>query len=72
MPLILSFGAGAETRETLGVVILFGASFAMLFTLFVVPMAYRLLARGTSSPHSVSRRLDQEIDQQRGQTLHSE
>lgn len=64
VPLILSFGAGAETRETLGVVILFGASFAMLFTLFVVPMAYRLLARGTGSPRQVSHRLDQEITEQ--------
>jgi multidrug efflux pump len=57
MPLILSQGAGAETRMVIGTVILSGVLAATLFTLFVVPVAYDLLARGTGSPGDVKRRL---------------
>jgi multidrug efflux pump len=60
LPLILASGAGAETRVAIGVVILFGVSAATLFTLFVVPLAYDLLARGTGSPGDVKRQLEQE------------
>ncbi|MEZ5814230.1 MAG: efflux RND transporter permease subunit [Alphaproteobacteria bacterium] len=60
LPLILASGAGAETRVAIGVVILFGVSSATLFTLFVVPLAYDLLARGTGSPGDVKRQLEQE------------
>ncbi len=60
IPLILSSGAGAETRMAIGVVILFGVSAATLFTLFIVPVAYDLLARGTGSPNDVKRKLEQE------------
>jgi len=60
VPLILSFGAGAETRLVIGVVVIFGVIAATFLTLFVVPAAYSLLARGTSSPEAVSRQLEQE------------
>jgi multidrug efflux pump len=60
IPLILSSGAGAETRMVIGVVVLAGVLSATLFTLFVVPVAYGLLARRTSLPGSVARRLHQE------------
>ncbi|GJL84985.1 MAG: multidrug transporter [Micavibrio sp.] len=60
LPLIMASGAGAETRFAIGVVILFGVSAATLFTLFVVPLAYDLLARGTGSPGDVRRKLEQE------------
>jgi multidrug efflux pump len=58
VPLILSSGAGSETRVAIGVVILFGVAAATIFTLFVVPVAYDLLARKTGSPGDVRRRLD--------------
>ncbi|EKV26593.1 Acriflavin resistance protein [Caenispirillum salinarum AK4] len=44
VPLILSTGAGHETRQVLGVVILSGIAFATLLTLFVVPTLYRWTA----------------------------
>ncbi len=59
-PLILATGAGSETRVAIGVVILFGVAAATLFTLFIVPIAYDLLARGTGSPGDVKRTLEKE------------
>ncbi len=60
IPLILSFGAGAETRLVIGVVVLSGVLAATFLTLFIVPVAYSLLARGTISPKTVERRLERE------------
>jgi multidrug efflux pump len=57
VPLLLGSGAGAETRLVIGTVILAGVLAATLFTLFVVPVAYQVLARGTSSPGAVAQRL---------------
>jgi len=62
VPLIISSGAGAETRLVIGIVILCGLAAATLFTLFVVPVAYDLLARRTGSPGDVARRLEQEME----------
>ena len=60
VPLLLSSGAGAETRAVIGTVILFGVLAATFFTLFVVPVAYDLLARRTGSPGDVQRQLERE------------
>ena len=60
IPLLMSSGAGAETRAVIGTVILAGVLAATLFTLFVVPVAYDLLARRTGSPGDVARRLERE------------
>ncbi|MGN7437660.1 MAG: efflux RND transporter permease subunit [Alcanivorax sp.] len=60
VPLILSSGAGAETRTTIGVVVLAGVFAATVFTLYIVPVAYSLIARGTKSPNAVAERLEQE------------
>ncbi|MEQ8367594.1 MAG: efflux RND transporter permease subunit [Roseicyclus sp.] len=49
VPLILSFGAGAEAREALGWVIVGGLGLATVSTLFLTPVAYLLLA-GFSKP----------------------
>jgi multidrug efflux pump len=57
IPLIMAFGAGAETRIVIGVVIFCGIVLATLLTLFVVPVGYALLARRTGSPGEVARRL---------------
>lgn len=57
VPLLLGSGAGAETRLVIGTVILAGVLAATLFTLFVVPVAYQVLARRTGSPGAVARRL---------------
>ena len=61
VPLILSSGAGAETRMVIGTVVLAGTLAATLFTLFVVPVAYEIFARRTGSPGDIEKRLhDQE------------
>ncbi|MBC6405950.1 MAG: efflux RND transporter permease subunit [Rhodospirillales bacterium] len=60
IPLILSGGAGAETRFVIGVVVLAGVLVSTFLTLYVVPVAYGLLARRTGSPGAVRRRLEAE------------
>jgi multidrug efflux pump len=64
LPLLLSSGAGSETRVVIGTVILYGVLAATLFTLFVVPTAYDLLARRTGSPKALQRRLEKEMNQE--------
>ncbi|MEL7981499.1 efflux RND transporter permease subunit [Vreelandella titanicae] len=61
IPLIVSTGPGSESRLVIGTVIMAGVGSATLFTLFVVPVAYDLLARHTGSPGAVKRRLEAEI-----------
>ena len=65
IPLIIGHGAGAESRATIGVVIFFGLSVAVMLTLFVVPMFYDMLARYTKSPEATAKQLEAfEQDQQ--------
>jgi multidrug efflux pump len=45
IPLALASGAGAESRQQIGWVIVGGMSLGTLLTLFVVPVAYSLIAR---------------------------
>ncbi len=63
LPLILSSGAGSETRAAIGTVIFAGVLAATFFTLIIVPVAYYLLARKTGSPGDVARALDQQREQ---------
>lgn len=65
LPLILSFGAGAETRMVIGTVILAGVVVATVFTLFMVPVMYRLWAKNTGSPRQVSRNLEAQLGEYR-------
>ncbi|MBI1942131.1 MAG: efflux RND transporter permease subunit [Betaproteobacteria bacterium] len=46
LPLALALGAGAEARQAIGWVIVGGLMVGTLFTLFVIPTAYLLLAGG--------------------------
>jgi len=61
LPLLLSSGAGTETRVVIGTVIFSGVLAATLFTLFVVPVAYDKLAQNTGSPGATRRRLEEEM-----------
>ena len=45
IPLALSRGAGAESRQTIGWVIVGGMSLGTVLTLFVVPTFYTIFAR---------------------------
>ncbi len=60
IPLILTHGAGAETRAAIGIVVFFGAIASVTVALLVVPAAYSLLARRTGSPGDVARQLEAE------------
>ncbi len=64
VPLILTGGAGSETRVAIGIVIFFGVAAATVFTLFVVPVAYQIISRKTGSPTDVARRLEREMGEQ--------
>ncbi len=50
VPLITATGAGAVSRFQMGLVIASGLSIGTLFTLFVVPAVYMLLAADHSAP----------------------
>ena len=63
LPLILSSGAGAETRLVIGTVILAGITVTTFFTLFIVPMMYRLWSEHSSSPKACGRQLEAELKQ---------
>lgn len=58
VPLMISHGAGAESRQTIGLVIVFGVTVATLLTLFIVPVFYDLLARFTRSPEAVAQEIE--------------
>ncbi len=58
LPLVLWQGAGAESRQTIGVVIFTGAIFSTMLTLFVAPVFYNLLARFTKSPEWTTRQIE--------------
>ncbi|MBU6406434.1 MAG: efflux RND transporter permease subunit [Alphaproteobacteria bacterium] len=66
MPLMLADGAGAESRQTIGVVIVFGLLISTLLTLYIVPAFYDLLARFTRSPEATGRLIDEIGQTQRG------
>jgi multidrug efflux pump len=48
----------------IGIVILSGVIAATLFTLYIVPVAYHLLARRSGSPKQLSRQLERELSEQ--------
>ena len=60
LPLIFTFGAGAETRLSIGIVILSGVIASTFFTLFIVPVAYDLLAKNTKPSGYVKNQLEKE------------
>ena len=64
LPLLLSSGAGTETRVVIGTVIFSGVLAATLFTLFIVPVAYDKLAQNTGSPGVTRRRLEEEMQEE--------
>ena len=54
LPLLLASGAGAESRQPIGIVIVFGVTISAILTLFVVPALYVLFAKRTHSPQHMS------------------
>lgn len=62
LPLILSTGAGAESRNSIGWVVFGGLGLATLFTLYLTPVLYLWLARFTKPRADEAARLDQELE----------
>ncbi len=60
LPLVLSAGAGAESRASIGAVIIGGLSFATVLTLFIVPVLYNLLAPLTQPSNRIARQLSEQ------------
>lgn len=61
VPLVLAFGAGAEARVALGWVLVGGLGVATVFTLFLTPVAYSLLAGFTRPRGHIERLLSGEL-----------
>ncbi|ABC22894.1 efflux RND transporter permease subunit [Rhodospirillum rubrum] len=61
VPLAWSSGAGAESREAIGIVVIGGLGLASLLTLFVTPVLYDLLAPFTRSAGAVGQALDRAL-----------
>ncbi len=65
VPLVIASGAGAEAREAIGWVIFGGLGIAAIFTLFLVPALYTLIAP-FGKPRSVDlARLNRELEEHR-------
>ncbi|WP_144210374.1 multidrug efflux RND transporter permease subunit [Shewanella donghaensis] len=67
IPLIMSTGAGSESRIAVGTVVFFGMAFATLVTLLVIPAMYRLISGATHSPGYVEQQLNDAIEMQKQQ-----
>ena len=61
VPLVAASGAGAESRMSIGVVILGGLLFASVLTLFIIPVLYNLLAPFTQPAGAIEQALRREM-----------
>ena len=57
VPLIFSAGAGSETRQILGYILIWGVAFSTLLSLFLIPALYALIAKHTHTPQYTAQRL---------------
>lgn len=64
LPLALATGAGSESREAIGLVIIGGLGIASLMTLIVTPVLYDLLAHFTRPKGAIERELDEALSEQ--------
>jgi multidrug efflux pump len=52
VPLVLVTGAGASARNSIGLVLVGGMAIGTIFTLFIIPCLYMLMARNTAKESS--------------------
>ncbi len=62
LPLIFASGAGAEARISIGWVVFGGLAIAAIFTLYLTPTLYLLLARFSKGRIAETRRLEEELE----------
>jgi multidrug efflux pump len=60
IPLMLSSGAGAESRQAIGTVIVGGVSLSTAFTLFIVPSLYLLIGTYTKPRNFIAEELEKQ------------
>jgi len=58
LPLMLGDGAGSASRNSIGIVIVFGVTLSTLLTLYVIPALYLRVAPYTTAPEARGRELD--------------
>ncbi len=63
LPLILSEGPGAEARSAIGWVVFGGLGLSSLFTLYLTPLGYSLIAPYVKTRVHASQRLENELQQ---------
>ncbi|MCW5772316.1 MAG: efflux RND transporter permease subunit [Rhodospirillaceae bacterium] len=61
LPLVLAFGAGAEAREALGWIVVGGLGFATIFTLYLIPVFFSLLAHLSRPRAAEAQELESEL-----------
>jgi hydrophobe/amphiphile efflux-1 (HAE1) family protein len=61
LPIAMALGAGAQSRVPLGIVVVGGLLFALILTLFVIPVMYILMA-DKKLQHTVSTNTNSEIE----------
>ena len=64
LPLLIATGAGAEARTAVGWVIVGGLGFATIFTLYLTPALYRIIAPISKPTGATQRRVAQELSPQ--------
>jgi hydrophobe/amphiphile efflux-1 (HAE1) family protein len=69
LPLILSTGAGAESRNSIGWVVFGGLGIAVVFTLFLTPVLYKFIAPFSKPRADESDRLETELQAAEQQNL---
>lgn len=68
VPLMFASGAGSASRQTIGVVVFGGVIVSTVFTLYIVPVFYDMLAKYTKSPGFVAEKLKKQQREEEGGT----
>jgi multidrug efflux pump len=65
LPLIFSSGAGSEVRNVIGIVIFCGVLSSIIFTLYIIPLFYSILAPFTKTTGHIEKFIDEELKKNR-------